>query len=100
MISALLRTLWKAKGAYSIEIKFNPEIDDRDFDSVKPYNWLTYNANIKFKIDNNGNYDVICEHDFVDHQKNRHVGGRKENPVEQIDESFKYTYKGSGKWLY
>lgn len=96
---ALLRTLWKAKGAYSIEIKFNPEIDDRDFDSVKPYNWLTYNANIKFKIDNNGNYDVICEHDFVDHQKNRHVGGRKENPVEQIDESFKYTYKGSGKWL-
>lgn len=96
---SLLRTLWKARGAYEIKIKFSPELDDEDFDSVKPFNYFEYNSVINFKIDDDGNYEIKNTYRYKDIERSRAPNGRSGTKREFIDESFEYEYTDSGKWV-
>lgn len=95
---SLLHTLWKAKGAYDIHIRFRDDMDQEDFDPVRPFNWFSYEADIKFQIYKDGVYNIECNHKFVDFGKTRSPTGKEKDYPVKMDESFEYTYKNSGKW--
>jgi radical SAM superfamily enzyme YgiQ (UPF0313 family) len=58
----LFRMLWKARGGYSAEIKFNPEIDLKEFGSQ--YGPGMYNAVFKFTINKEGQWSADFDFDF------------------------------------
>lgn len=60
------RMLWKARGGYSAEVYFNPDIDLREFGSQ--FGPGMYNAVYKFDIDDEGNWkaDFDIKFDQVD----------------------------------
>lgn len=70
------RMLWRTRGGYFAEIKFNPEIDLREFGSQ--YGPGMYNALFKFKILDDGRWyaDFKFEFDQVDN----HFDDRKPPP--------------------
>lgn len=57
----LLRLLYRTRGAYSIEIDFDAEKDKQEFSRFLGDN---FNAKIKFKIDNDGNWDADFTFDY------------------------------------
>jgi len=103
-IFAMLRVLWRVKGAYDIEINWNPELDSKDFGASLFESW-DYTSTVKFCIDKNGNYTIRNEYNFVDNNKkleaNAHLGHGNEDPENRpidYDASWDYTYESSGKW--
>ncbi len=50
------RMLWKTRGGYTAEVRFNPEIDLKEFGSQ--YGPGMYNAVYKFKIDDAGKWEA------------------------------------------
>lgn len=65
---ALLRLLWRAKGAYEININYNPNLDKIDFENMMSradYNFIT---NINFKIDKSGKWEINSKFKFTDNQ--------------------------------
>lgn len=58
----LLRMLWLIRGGYEISIKFNPEIDLKEFGAQ--YGPGMFVGNYRFKIDHEGNWKADFEYNF------------------------------------
>lgn len=56
------RMLWRVRGGYSAHIKFNPEIDLKEFGSQ--FGPGMYNADFKFKIDDAGRWEADFDFKF------------------------------------
>jgi len=84
----LLRQLWRIHGAYSIDLKFDPSIDKKEFGE-----WLgcDYTANHSFTIDNSGNWTASHSYKYNQTCNNR--------PFDTINYSFSHSWSGTGKWL-
>lgn len=63
-----LRTVWKARGGYTIEVRFNPEIDLKEFGYQ--YGPGFYNALIKFKITHEGEWEADFSFNLNQHMPN------------------------------
>ena len=57
-----LRMLWRMRGGYRIEIKFNPEIDLKEFGTQ--FGPGMFNATYKFKISDEGLWNAYFTYDF------------------------------------
>tara|TARA_B100001250_G_scaffold390139_1_gene389837 strand:+ start:593 stop:2485 length:1893 start_codon:yes stop_codon:yes gene_type:complete len=86
-IWAILRMLWRVKGAYDIKISFNPEIDNRDMEACMHWDW-NYTSDIDFSIDKDGKWKAKNYYN-LEHKHENSYGD---------DHSFEYTYEGIGKW--
>ena len=86
-VFSFLRMLWRVKGGYDINIKFDSNFDAKDFGFCIHPGDYNYTADINFKIDADGNYTVNNTYDF-------------ENLDTAIinDKDYRYTYTASGKW--
>lgn len=124
----LLRMLYRTRGAYKIEIKFDNQKDTREFSMFLGDD---LNANIKFEIDDEGNWDADFDFKYIQHadawKYNRYeqkqtnalkriiiLSGKENEPLWSIDNktgddmaeefnktldfSFDYKFKESGKW--
>jgi anaerobic magnesium-protoporphyrin IX monomethyl ester cyclase len=83
----LLRMLWRVKGGYEINIKFNKDLDYKDFTFALTPDTMEFDADIWFKIDDEGNYQVKNYYKFKNIYKN----------VIEI-EGFEHTHESSGQW--
>jgi hypothetical protein len=85
-IFGLLRILWRVRGGYEINIRFNSELDHADFIFAIAPDTHTFVSDIWFKIDDLGNYAVKNYYKF-------------ENKDKQVKEpNFEYTFENNGKW--
>ena len=87
-VFGFLRMLWRVKGAYNINIKFNPELDYKSFAFCIDPEFQTYVADINFKIDEHGNYTVNNTYSFENLDRLSFIG----------DKDYQYTYSTSGTW--
>ena len=86
-IFGFLRMLWRVKGGYEITVEFNDTLDHKDFIFVINPEKYSYSSRIRFKIDDNGNYDVLNTYKFENFDKS------------VVDQSnFEYVYESSGQW--
>ena len=83
----LLRILWRVKGGYEINIKFNNDLDHKDFIFAMVPDTMEFEADIYFKIDDEGNYEVKNYYKFKNNYKD----------VIDID-GFEHTHEGKGTW--
>ena len=60
---ALIRLLWQVRGGYEIEVKFDPEIDLKEFGTQ--YGPGMLEATYKFKIDAEGKWKANLSWDFA-----------------------------------
>lgn len=58
----ILRTLWRARGGYDIEIRFSPELDTKEFGTN--FGTGVYNAIYKFSINEAGQWNADFKIDF------------------------------------
>lgn len=86
-VFSLLRMLWRVKGGYEINIKFNKDLDHKDFIFAISPNTMEFDANIWFKIDDDGNYEIKNYYKFKNIYKD----------VINV-ENFEYTYESTGQW--
>ena len=76
-----LRNLWRARGGYTANIKFNPEIDLKEFG--EQYGPAMFNAVFKFKINKKGKWKADFKMSFdqidnpYDDRETPENGGRK-----------------------
>ena len=87
-VFGFLRILWRTKGAYEINIKFNPDLDYKSFAFCIDPPFQTYIADINFKIDAHGNYTVNNTYSFENLDRLSFIG----------DKDYQYTYTSSGTW--
>lgn len=59
----LLRTLWRSRGGYDIEIIFDPDLDEKEFGGH--FGTALYTAVYKFSIDDTGNWSADFSIDFL-----------------------------------
>jgi hypothetical protein len=81
------RMLWRVRGGFEMTLKFNSELDHRDFIFTIDPDSHTYTANLYFKIDDDGNYVTNCDFNFINNYKH----------VVTIN-GFDYIFNGVGKW--
>ena len=62
------RMLWRTRGGYMATVKFNPEIDLREFGTQ--YGPGAYTANFKFIINDDGDWSADFDFDFNQHVEN------------------------------
>ena len=86
-VFGFFRMLWRVRGGFEIILKFNSELDHRDFIFTISPDSHTYTADLYFKIDDDGNYITNCDFHFVNNYKD----------VVNID-GFDYTFNSNGKW--
>ena len=86
-VFSLLRLLWRVKGGYKINIRFNPTIDNEDFVFCLDTDKQEYYSDINFSINDSGNYKVSSYYKFVNLDK-----------VFVRDKDFEYTHTTTGKW--
>ncbi|MFY8169674.1 MAG: B12-binding domain-containing radical SAM protein [Candidatus Fonsibacter sp.] len=86
-VFGFLRMLWRVRGGYEISIKFNKALDHQDFIFAITPDTNSYDADIWFKIDEDGNYQTDFKFNFINVHKNI-------VPMEGFD----YEYKQAGKW--
>lgn len=86
-VFGFLRMLWRVRGGYEIKIKFNKELDHKDFIFAIVPDTHKYQAEINFKIDDNGYYSVKNIYSFENNFK---------DVVPQ--ENFDYVYESNGLW--
>jgi len=79
----LLRSLWRALGAYTITIEFDPEFDAQEFGDRLSCNYLAYH---KFSIDKKGSWQAEHNYSF------------RQNDSAWPDMSFEHNWTGSGSW--
>lgn len=86
-IWVLLRQIWRIYGAYSIDLKFDPECDKKEFGE-----WLSsdYTANHSFSINETGEWTASHYYKFNQTCTN--------HPFNTIDYSFSHSWIGEGKW--
>jgi hypothetical protein len=58
----VLRLLWRTRGGYTIEIKFDPELDNSEFGDQ--HGTGLYSAILKFKISDQGKWSADFKYDF------------------------------------
>lgn len=86
-IWALLRTFWRAHGAFKMQVKFDPELDLREFgDRLSCQYW----ANHVFEIDHQGNWTADFYYKFDQQPDNEGYAWD--------DHSFEFAWTGSGHW--
>lgn len=83
----LLRNLWRALGAYTIEVRYEPEADLREWGDRLACN---YTAKHNFTIDSQGSWTAKHYYNFVQQPDNE--GYTWDNY------SFEYTWNGTGTW--
>lgn len=86
-VFALFRLLWRVRGGYEMTIKFNDELDHKDFIFAIVPDTHKFIANCWFKIDDRGNYQTKFDFVFRNTYKE----------FVNIDD-FEYTYETTGKW--
>jgi radical SAM superfamily enzyme YgiQ (UPF0313 family) len=86
-IWVLLRQIWRIHGAYSINLKFDPLYDKKEFGE-----WLAcdYTANHSFSINENGEWKASHFYNYIQTCNNR--------PFDVINYSFSHNWAGEGKW--
>lgn len=87
-VFGFLRILWRVKGGYKINIAFNDELDHRDFIFCITTNTYSYNADLWFVIDDEGNYKADFEFEFIN-KDTKNIAGN----------GFNYNYNQSGRWF-
>ena len=81
------RMLWRVRGGFEITLNFNSELDHRDFIFTISPDTHSYDAQLYFKIDDNGNYVTKCDFKF------------KNSYTDVVDmDGFEHTFEDSGKW--
>jgi hypothetical protein len=85
----VLRTLWRALGAYNIEIRFDPQTDLMEFGDRLACN---YTANHLFSITKNGVW--TANHNW----KFKHADFDGKPDPNWDDCSFEYSWSGNGVW--
>jgi anaerobic magnesium-protoporphyrin IX monomethyl ester cyclase len=86
-VFGFFRMLWRVRGGFEMTLKFNSELDHRDFIFAIAPDSHTYTADLYFKIDDVGNFTTKCDYHFVNSYK------------EVVDISgFDYTYQTTGQW--
>lgn len=91
---ALLRVLWLAYGEYELRVKFNHELDSREFGPSRvPVDDRTrMDAEIWFRIDNNGYWHSEHKYDVTG-------GGPNGNPDENgLSYGFRLDWEKHGHW--
>lgn len=81
------RMLWRVRGGYEMTLHFNADLDHRDFIFTIAPKTHTYDAELYFKIDDDGNYVTKCDFKFKNMYKD----------VVDMD-GFEHTFEESGKW--
>jgi len=86
-VFGFLRMLWRVRGGYEISIKFNNYLDHKDFIFAIVPSTMKYEADIWFKINDEGNYEVKNHYRFINNFK------------DIIDTNgFEHTYESTGVW--
>lgn len=86
-VFGLLRMLWRTRGGYEITINFNDELDHKDFIFAIVPDTYTYSSSVYFKIDDEGNYKINANFNFVNRFR------------DVVDlEGFDYVYNTTGTW--
>ena len=85
----LLRMLWFAVGPYKISIKFDPEVDTKEFGDRLG---CQYSARHYFEINKRGNWKATHSYDF------KHINHNGTKDKKFPDCSFTYDWMGGGKW--
>jgi radical SAM superfamily enzyme YgiQ (UPF0313 family) len=86
-IWALLRTLWRARGAFKIAIKNDPELDLKEWGQRLGCNYTGYH---NFSIDDDGSWTADFYYNFVQDANT--------DQFKWPDRSFEFTYKQTGQW--
>jgi anaerobic magnesium-protoporphyrin IX monomethyl ester cyclase len=83
----LLRVLWLAMGAFNIEVKFDPELDQPVLGTFRyfPPGQGGLVANYKFNIDKDGNWSA----DFYN---------KLDSTTHEDNQNFEFSWQGSGIW--
>jgi radical SAM superfamily enzyme YgiQ (UPF0313 family) len=81
------RMLWRVRGGFEMTLNFNSELDYRDFIFTISPDTHSYDAQLYFKIDDDGNYVTKCDFKFKNSYKD----------VVSID-GFEHIFEDSGKW--
>jgi hypothetical protein len=81
------RTLWRVRGGYEITLRFNPQLDHRDFIFTIAPDSHVYEAILYFKINDIGEYTTKCDFKFINSYRD----------IVNV-ENFEYTFEDSGKW--
>ena len=81
------RMLWRVRGGFEITLNFNSDLDHRDFIFTISPDTHSYDAQLYFKIDDDGNYVTKCDFKFKNTYKD----------VVKLD-GFEHTFEDSGKW--
>jgi hypothetical protein len=81
------RMLWRVRGGFEMTLNFNSELDHRDFIFTISPDTHSYDAQLYFKIDDDGNYITKCDFKFKNSYKD----------VVSMD-GFEHTFEDSGKW--
>ena len=88
-IWSVLRTLWRALGAYKIEIQFDPQTDLMEFGDRLGCN---YAANHQFSITEDGSWSANHSWKF------EHTDFNNKPDPNWDDCSFEYSWSGNGVW--
>ena len=86
-VFGFLRMLWRVRGGYEINIKFNKDLDHQDFIFAISPDTHRYNADVWFKIDDEGNFQTNCKFNFKNND--RYVVSLP---------GFDYEYISEGQW--
>ena len=86
-VFGFLRMLWRVRGGYEIKITFNKKLDHQDFIFAITPDTHTFDADIFFKIDDEGNYKTDFKYNFTNVHKE----------IIAI-EDFDYVYQQTGRW--
>jgi hypothetical protein len=85
----LLRTLWRALGAYNIYLRFDPDADMMMFGDRLA---CRYEARHQFSIDGEGNWTAEFDYSF------QHQDHQGQADPHWPDHSFCYRYENKGSW--
>jgi len=86
----LLRVLWNVLGPYEIQIRFDPQEDEREMSTRLA---CDYTANHWFKIDNNGHWSAKFDYKFAQQRELYNYDN-----FNWPDQSFEYKWESSGQW--
>lgn len=88
-IFGFLRLLWRSKGGYEIVLNFSDELDHKDFMFVINPDYYSFESNIRFKIDDDGAFEVLNYYKF-----NKKI----DDDVHAEIKNFEYTFNSTGQW--
>jgi hypothetical protein len=87
-IWVFLRLLWRTRGGFEFNIKFDKQLDTEEFGTILAID--DYSSTTWFKVDQEGNFSAKLHHKFI-HAGEYWMQGTK---------SFEFTWEGTGNWDY